>query len=152
MANPSLGITKSIDEVRTDAFAAQHSADKEQLFRWLHLNQWVTNKLTSWLPLDLFDQTVGGWDEDSLIGKDCFIGLDASTTTDLSAIAMVFPPQPGLPDWRVLWRAWIPADNMRDRIKNDHVPYDRWADAGWVFPTPRAIPSTTGRSSNTSIL
>lgn len=136
LANPSLGITKSIDEVRTDAFAAQHSADKEQLFRWLHLNQWVTNKLTSWLPLDLFDQTVGGWDEDSLIGKDCFIGLDASTTTDLSAIAMVFPPQPGLPDWRVLWRAWIPADNMRDRIKNDHVPYDRWADAGWVFPTP----------------
>lgn len=134
-ANPSLGTIKSLDAMRADAARAKTSADQEQLFRWLHLNQWVTTKLSSWLPLDVFDQTVGTLSLDDMDGLDCIIGLDASTTTDLSAVALVFPPQPGLAKWQVFWRAWIPGDNMLDRIKTDHVPYNVWANAGWVRPT-----------------
>jgi phage terminase large subunit-like protein len=63
------------------------------------------------------------------------IGLDLSTTTDLSAICLVFPPQPGLDDWRVIWDCWIPEENMRDRIRADHVPYDEWAQAAFIYPT-----------------
>lgn len=135
LANPSLGTIKSLDSMRADAERAKISAEAEQLFRWLHLNQWVTNKLTSWLPLDLFDQTVGGPSRDELEGLDCYIGLDASTTTDLSAIAIVFPPQLWLKHWQVFWDAWIPGDNMQSRIKNDHVPYHIWAQSGYVHPT-----------------
>lgn len=134
-ANPSLGTIKSLDAMRTDAAKAKFSGAQEQNFRWLHLNQWITTKLSSWLPLDVFDQTVGTLSLDDLDGKDCFIGLDASTTTDLSAIALIFPPQAGLAKWQVFWRAWIPGDNMLDRIKTDHVPYNTWANSGWVRPT-----------------
>lgn len=136
-ANPSLGLVKSIDGMREQAAKAQRNPAVELLFRQLQLNQWVTSKLSSWLPLELYDATTtSSWDRESLFGKDCYIGLDASTTTDLSAIAVIFPPQPGVMDWRVFWDAWIPEDNLAERVRSDHIPYDRFAKAGWIRPTP----------------
>lgn len=134
-ANPSLGPVKSIDSLRDAALTARQKPANERLFRWLDLNQWITTKLTTWLPLDLFDQTVGTWNRTEQIGRECYLGLDLSTTTDLSAIALVFPPQDTQLDWRVFWEAWIPETNMRERIRADHVPYDQWAEGGWVTPT-----------------
>ena len=134
-ANPSLGVTLQVEDLRDLANEARlHPAD-ERLFRWLNLNQWVTTKLTSWLPIDLFDSTNGDWSRNDLLGKDCYLGMDLSTTTDLSAICLVFPPQDGLDDWRVIWDCWIPEQNMQERIKEDHVPYDKWAADGWIQPT-----------------
>jgi phage terminase large subunit-like protein len=134
-ANPSLGYTFSVEKMREAAVEAKLSKADERIFRWLRLNQWVTTKLTNWLPVDLFDNTVGDWTRNNLLGKDCYIGLDLSTTTDLSAICLVFPPQEGQADWRVIWDCWIPEDNMQERIRADHVPYDKWAAEGWVYPT-----------------
>ena len=134
-ANPSLGVTLQLEDLRDIAAEAKlHPAD-ERLFRWLNLNQWVTTKLSSWLPLDLFDNTVGEWSRTDLLGKDCYLGIDLSTTTDLSAMCLVFPPQEGFDDWRVIWDCWIPEKNMQERIKEDHVRYDLWAAEGWIQPT-----------------
>lgn len=138
-ANPSLGVTLQIEDLRELAAEARlHKAD-ERLFRWLNLCQWVTTKLTTWLELDLFDSTVGDWSRADLLGLDCFLGIDLSTTTDLSAICLVFPPQDGLDDWRVIWDCWIPKDNMQKRIDEDHVPYDEWAADGWIYPTEGSV-------------
>lgn len=135
LANPSLGVTLQIEDLRELAAEAKlHPAD-ERLFRWLNLNQWVTTKLSSWLPLDLFDSTAGEWSRTDLLGKDCYLGIDLSTTTDLSAMCLVFPPQDGFDDWRVIWDCWIPEMNMQERIREDHVPYDQWAAQGWIQPT-----------------
>lgn len=136
MANPSLGQTFTIQSLREAATEAKQSPADERLFRWLRLNQWITTKLTTWQPIDLFDQTVGAWDRADLLGKDCYLGLDLSTTTDLSAIALVFPPQSGWADYRVIWQCWMPEANLADRVRNDHVPYDQWAKSGWITPTP----------------
>jgi len=135
-ANPSLGTALQVEDLRELAAEAKlHKAD-ERTFRWLNLNQWITTKLTTWLPLDLFDQTNATWSRADLVGRDCYIGMDLSTTTDLSAICLVFPPQEGQDDWRVIWDCWIPEDNMKDRISVDHVPYDVWARDAWISPTP----------------
>lgn len=134
-ANPSMGYTFDVEKMREAAVEARLSKADERLFRWLRLNQWVTSKLTGWLPVDLFDSTVGAWTRNDLLGKDCYIGLDLSTTTDLSAICLVFPPQGDQLDWRVIWDCWIPEENMQDRVRADHVPYDKWSAEGWVYPT-----------------
>lgn len=135
-ANPSLGKVKSIDGMREQAAKAQISPAVELQFRQLQLNQWVTSKLSSWLPLELFDQTTGDWSREELFGRDCYVGLDASTTTDLSAIAVLFPPQGGQSDWRVFWDSWIPEENLRERVKIDRIQYDEFAKSGWIRPTP----------------
>lgn len=135
MANPSLGHTIAIESVRESAEKAKQKPADERLFRWLRLNQWITTKLTTWLPLDLFDNTVGSWTRDELIDQDCYIGLDLSSTTDLTAISVVFPPQGKQLEWRVFWHCFIPSENMKERVKNDHVPYDKWQKAGVITVT-----------------
>lgn len=135
-ANPSLGKTISIESVRQEALAARNSEASERLFRWLRLNQWVAVKRTGWLPLTLWDKTVGKWDLSELVGKKCYTGLDLSSTTDITAAVHLFPPQDGIPDWRFIHDAWIPEDNMKDRVANDGVPYDRWVNQKYLHATP----------------
>lgn len=135
IANPSLGTTIQIESVREAAVKAKIKPADERLFRWLRLNQWITTKLTTWLPLDLFEKTTGKWNEMDLAGLDCFLGVDLSSTTDLSSICLVFPPQGQLLEWRKFWISWIPREGMQDRVERDHVPYDKWEKAGWLTVT-----------------
>ena len=125
-ANPSLGVSITIEAVRKEALTAQNSAAAEKLFRWLRLNQWVSLKHSGWLDITLWDKTVGKWGVDELIGKKCYAGLDLASTTDLTGLALLFPPQEGILDWRFLIEAWIPEMSMKERILRDRVPYDRW--------------------------
>jgi phage terminase large subunit-like protein len=135
-ANPSLGHTIQLESVREAAARAKEKPAEARLFRWLRLNQWTTTKLTTWLPLSLFEGTVGDWTRMDLLGLDCYMGLDLSSTTDLTALALVFPPQGACSDWRVIWETWIPEDGMAERISRDKVKYDEWSAGGWVIPTP----------------
>lgn len=134
-ANPSLGPVKSIDDMRGTANRARNSKEVEMNFRWLDLNQWVTNKLTSWISLDVYDRNEKTIAEEDLLGLDCYLGQDASTTTDLSSLVRLFPPQPGLSHWYMTQDSWIPKDTLLERVKSDHVPYNRWAEGGFVHPT-----------------
>lgn len=136
-ANPSLGQHLRIEDIRDLAREAKLSPADERTFRWLHLNQWITTKLVGWLPLDLFDATdAKDWTRADLLGKTCYLGLDLSTTTDLTGLCLIFPPQDGFDEWRILWDCFIPESNMQERIRTDHVPYDKWSADGWIIPTP----------------
>jgi phage terminase large subunit-like protein len=135
LANPSLGTTIQIETLREEAAKAKLNPADERLFRWLRLNQWITTKLTTWLPLDLFDNTIGAWTRADLLDKDCYIGMDLSSTTDLTALAYIFPPQGEQLDWRVVWDCFIPSENMIERVRKDHVPYDQWRKANMITVT-----------------
>jgi len=134
-ANPSLGFTIDIENVRKEALAAQNSESSERLFRWLRLNQWIATKQIGWLPITLWDKTKGDWTRESLRGKPCYMGLDLSATNDLTAAAMLFPPR-GNEKWRFFVDAWIPQENMREREERDHVPFESWVKKGFVKATP----------------
>lgn len=138
--NPSLGGHLKLRALRLEAQAAQKSEAAEKLFRWLRLNQWISVKAVGWLPLTLYDKTQWGpsakaervkWVE-RLRGKRCYGGLDLSTTTDLTALTLLFPPQPGLDTWVALFQAWRPMDGVEDAERRDHVPYRDWERAGFL--------------------
>lgn len=132
--NPSLGHSLDIDTLRQEASDAKQSEASERLFRWLRLNQWISIKTVGWLPLTLYDSTEGP--VPNLKGKRCYGGLDLSSTTDLTAFVLVFPPQPGLSKWHVLFKAWITDERMKEREKRDHVPFSYWVQKGYVVATP----------------
>lgn len=134
-ANPSLGTTIQLETLREEAAKAKLKPADERLFRWLRLNQWITTKLTTWLPLELFDQTIGDWNRADLLDKDCYIGMDLSSTTDLTALCYVFPLQGVQTDWRVIWDSFIPSENMEERIRKDKVPYDQWKKLNMLTAT-----------------
>lgn len=135
-ANPSLGVTIGIDKIREEAITAKNNTANEKLFRWLRLNQWVSLKQIGWLELSLWDNTTGKWNVSELAGKKCYLGLDLASTTDLTGLVLLFPPQPGISDWRFISEAWVPDENMKERILRDHVPYDKWVKEGCLHCTP----------------
>jgi len=129
-----LGETIEIDTLRQEALDARQSDYSERLFRWLRLNQWISTKAIGWLPLTLYDKTEADWPD--LKGKRCYPGLDLSTTTDLTALVLLFPPQEGLKKWYTLFLPWITDEKMRERSRRDHVDFERWVDQGYVKTTP----------------
>ena len=134
--NPSLGVSIQIEKIRQEALAARNNPAVEKLFRWLRLNQWVQLKRLGWLPITLWDQTQGEWNPAELNGKRCYVGIDLSSKIDLTAIVCLFPPQEGLDEWRFLIDAWIPEDNMKERVTQDHVAYDQWVKNRYLNATP----------------
>ncbi len=148
--NPGLGHNLKLRDFRREAKAARQSEAAERLFRWLRLNQWIATRAVGWLPLGLYDKSQWNRAEwkslsaparrqavrDFLVGKRCFGGLDLSTTTDLTALTLLFPPQEGLEHWAVLFWAWRPEDGVTEAEQRDHVPYRDWARADFLELCP----------------
>lgn len=148
--NPGLGHNLRLKDFRAEARAARQSESAERLFRWLRLNQWISTKSVGWLPLTLYDKTQWNMEfwsglnvmakrmaaRDYLAGKKCYGGLDFSTTTDLTALTLIFPPQEGLDTWVTLFWAWRPEEGVVEAEQRDHVPYRDWARAEFITLCP----------------
>ena len=74
-------------------------------------------------------------DEKSLEGRVCYGGLDLSSTTDITAFVLVFPPEDENDKYYILPYFWIPEDNIKNRVNRDHVPYDIWQKQGFLQTT-----------------
>src|SRR5687768_2599805 len=101
----------------------------------MHLNEW-TEQAERWIDLAAWDACSIAADLEDLRGRRCFGGLDLSTTTDVTALAWVFPPADDEGLWQVLSRYFVPEDNLRKRAERDRVPYDLWAAQGFIEATP----------------
>ena len=135
--NPALGDFRSLDEMRVAAEQAKRLPAREPSFRLLYLNQ----------PIDAAARFLhrvdwGACKRDAvdpslppLSGARCILGLDLSSTTDLTALAAFFPDTGDLLTW-----FWAPADGLEEAERRDHVPYRLWARQGLLETTPgRAI-------------
>ncbi|MCK9287802.1 MAG: terminase TerL endonuclease subunit [Anaerovoracaceae bacterium] len=133
-ANPSLGITVSIDKVKAACESAKQNPGEENAFRQLRLNQWVKQSIR-WMPMEKWDKCSFAVDEEELEGRVCYGGLDLSSTTDITALVLVFPPTDEDDKYIILPYFWIPEDNMTTRVNRDHVPYDVWERQGYLQTT-----------------
>lgn len=148
LCNPSLGKHLRLRNVRMEAMAAKKSEANERKFRWLRLNQWITTKAVSWISLNLYDKTQWGPSKKAvreeflyqLDGMICYGGVDLSTSRDLTAFVLLFPPQPGL-DTAVIWPygIWRPEATVDEAESRDHVPYRDWARAGFLTLCPGEV-------------
>jgi len=133
-ANPSLGHTLSIDKVETACESAKQNPGEENSFRQLRLNQWV-KQAVRWMPMDKWDACAFPVDEEELEGRVCYGGLDLSSTTDITAFVLVFPPLDEEDRYIILPYFWIPEETVDLRVKRDHVPYDVWEKQGLIQTT-----------------
>lgn len=133
-ANPSLDITVGIDKVKAACESAKQTPGEENAFRQLRLNQWV-KQAVRWMPMDKWDKCAFAVDEDELEGRVCYGGLDLSSTTDITAFVLVFPPLDNEDKYIILPYFWIPEDNLTLRVNRDHVPYDVWERQGYLQTT-----------------
>ena len=126
--NPALGDFRSLDEMRMMAKRAERMPASEMAFRNLYLNQLVDNEIHF---INRVDWVAGHTeiDVESLRGLKCWGGLDLSSTTDLTALTLVFPIEG---TYTVLCWFWVPKDRLYEREKVDRVPYPLWAREGFI--------------------
>lgn len=133
-ANPSLGYTIDIEKVRNAYLSAKDNPAEENIFRQLRLNQWVKQS-TRWMQMEKWDACAFPVDERELLDRECYGGLDLSSSIDITAFVLVFPPRDDLEKYVILPYFWIPEENMVQRVRRDHVPYDVWEKQGMLMTT-----------------
>src|SRR5262245_357505 len=132
-ANPALGDFRSIEEMRIACVRAKEIPAQQNAFRRLYLNQW-TEQASRWVTLEAWDACRDdALTLERLKGRRCYVGMDLSSTHDLTALAAVFPDGE---DFDVQFACFIPAENIRQRVQRDRVPYDEWVRRGHLIATP----------------
>ena len=132
--NPSLGYTVPLERMKEAFMQAQENPAEENVFRQLRLCQWVGSTV-AWVPEHIYDKGNTPIDYDKLIGRDCYAGLDLSSTSDITAFVMVFPPQNDNDSYIVLPHFWLPRETLEFRVRRDRVPYDVWERQGLFHVT-----------------
>jgi phage terminase large subunit-like protein len=135
-ANPNYGISVKPEDFRIKYKRAKEMPSQLNAFLRLKLDVWTESE-TLWLPIEHWKQC-GKYEihPEDLIGRECYAGMDLSSTTDVSALVYVFPPDEDGDPYILMCKFFIPEDNMHDRVNRDRVPYDVWVREGLVIATP----------------
>ncbi len=144
-ANPNLGISCSIDGLRSQA--AEFKNDPQALFSFLrfHLNLWNSVVQGHSLPQDKINAAVGFAmpAEGPMALREWFLGkaksagtkfcggADAGLSDDIFAFVLVTDQFATGKTIMVPW-FWIPEKNIREHEQNWRVPLSLWIRQGWI--------------------
>ncbi len=124
------------DEFRAMAKAAKASALFLNSFKRYNLNIWTGADIV-WMPDARFMRGHDtGFDPETLIGRECWVGMDLSSNVDTTAVIYLFPPVDEGERWKVITRVFIPYDSLRDRAEKETEQYMQWAKDGHIILTP----------------
>lgn len=135
-ANPNLGVSVREDYLRERIALAANNPTKVRDVQTKNLNIWRHSAM-GWITAEQWKKcAVPAYDEAELAGRSCYGGMDLSSTQDITALALTFPPgEPGEP-YKNLYRFYIPEELTAEKEFSDKVPYQAWIDQGLVFATP----------------
>ncbi|MCQ2034446.1 terminase large subunit [Stutzerimonas kunmingensis] len=108
---------------------------KEAVVRRLNFCQW-TQADNPWIGWDVWSAAEERVPMRLLRNRPAVAGLDLSSTTDLTAFALLFYPTEADPHWRLLPYFWIPDHQLEERERRDKVPYSVWIKEGHLETTP----------------
>ncbi len=133
-ANPGYPVSPTKAFMEAEANKARDSL--VNLARFQRLNLGIrTKQETRYFALDVWDANAGTVDEATLAGREAYGGLDLASVSDLTALTWVLPDDER-GGYDVLFRAWIPAETLRDLDKRTANAASAWVAAGYLQVTP----------------
>jgi phage terminase large subunit-like protein len=137
-ANPGLGTILPRRYLEEQVAEAAGMPSKQNIVRRLNFCEW-TEQSERAIDMELWDACGGAVDEDALRGVSCMVGLDAGSTSDLSAEALLFGPD-GDGVYDLVTRFWMPAESLdaacRLHAEEYRLKLRQWADEGFILLTP----------------
>lgn len=131
-ANPALEIFMNKAEVLAMAEDARRLPAREAEFRNLVLNQRVEASNPFVAPA--IWKGCGGPVQPFNGAVPLYAGLDLSSVADLTALVLI--GQPDTKNWHVHPTFWLPSEGLAEKSRTDRVPYDLWAQQGFLQTTP----------------
>lgn len=105
---PSLGQTVSYDYLREQIVAAKNNTALETGVRTKNFNQFCQTK-NVWIPDNYLSNVFEKININDFKDEDCYMGVDLSAISDLTATSVMFPPNPDrevYPD-KYVFKNWI---------------------------------------------
>lgn len=166
-ANPNLGVSLSWDYLREQVREAIAIPSSRNMIRRLNFCQW-TQQATVWITTEQWaacTTTAPDTFRTSLVGRECFLGIDLADKIDLSAVVCVFPRalERGTPaaaasldaDGPVTPRIvdgptidcaidvlpffWMPEKTLHRRAQEDKIPYPDWQKDKYITTWPGSL-------------
>lgn len=134
-ANPNLGISVNPEFLANRVKIAQAVPAKQNEVKTKNFNIW-TQAATRWITDEKWMACAHEVDEAALEGRHCHLGMDLSSTTDITALLLTFRPGLAGQPWPWVPRFFMPEENLLEAEQRDKVPYTQWAEEGLVIPTP----------------
>lgn len=131
LANPAFGDFQNADEVLAMAEDARRMPSREPEYRNLILNQRV-EMFAPFVSRSVW-AACGGKIKEDWAGLPVWGGLDLSAVSDLTAKVYVAPVGS---KWHVKSTFWLPKEGIQEKSRADRVPYDVWAEQGFLRTAP----------------
>jgi phage terminase large subunit-like protein len=130
-SNPNMGISVNISKMQAEFLSAKNNEREVVNFMTKNLNIW-TNASQQWIRDEDWMKCSFPFDPSTLVGKECYGGLDLASHIDINALALFFPEVE--PPHNLLMFFWVPEDKVTEN--KDRVDYDIWKDQNFLRTTP----------------
>ena len=134
---PSLGQTVQIEYLRDQVQSVKNNPSLETGVKTKNFNIFCQSK-NVWIPERYMKDVWHKVDVDDFIDEDCYMGVDLSSVSDITASAIMFPPNPERavhPDKYVFKPyVYLPVDNLAENT-NEEL-YRLWYRQGFLDCTP----------------
>lgn len=129
-SNPNLGVTVKTKYLREQVQKAVNSPSEEVGIRTKNINQWCDSE-TVWIPDHYLLKASAPVDFEQYRGKDCYMGIDLSSTSDLTCAAFMFPGEAG---YAFKVKYYLPEAALEE--KRFKELYSEWRRQGLITITP----------------
>lgn len=134
-SNPGYPKSPTASYMKNKVLQAEQSEQSRISFLTKHLNIFC-DKVDIWIKNSVWNnnQSKIGFNKlKQLKNRRCYGGLDLSSSTDITALVLIFDDGNG--GFDVIPYFWIPKDNMIERVRRDKVPYFDWVKKGLIKTT-----------------
>jgi len=160
-ANPSLGTVKSLENMEQLAQVAKKSSGARREFLLKHLNQWQTGAgHKQWLDPHKWQACCPARSSETLApasspqaaaarlwerlrGLKVWCGLDLASVGDTSSLCAIAEDPEDPQRLLAAWHFWLPSEQIGVRSEKDALPYDLWANEGYLRLTEGAVTDVT---------
>jgi len=134
-ANPNLDVSVDKKRLEEQITLAASSTVKITNIKTKRLNIWCKSVL-NWIGYDVWNKCRLEYSEQDLLGRECYGGMDLSSTQDISAVCLSFPPESKGEPYKHIYRFYIPEELIHEKEELDKVPYGQWIEKGLIIATP----------------
>lgn len=127
-ANPALGVLLDVKQLEADWERCKHVPQERSDFICKQLNIFTNNADAKYVDFDVLKKNKGSYDEQQLLGRDCYAGFDLALTEDFTSAALLFP----IEDRKFVWisHSWVP--RAKAELDNEKIPYYEWQMQGYL--------------------
>jgi phage terminase large subunit-like protein len=133
LCSPAYGDFLDPRSVREEFEKAQRRPAEQNSFRRFVLSQW-TKQETRFIDMADWDRCNGPVNLEDLCELPCYVGLDLSTKSDITALVLVFLD--GNNRYHIVPYFWVPEDNLSGRANQESAKYRVWQSGGYLRTTP----------------